>query len=275
VLYKQSKDRINEDVFNIDKPLGLYIRRKDESYVVEKLLSTLNMDLAKTISSKGVGAIKQSVCQILQEALEGPLETSLSSLPETVEILFYQARKTPELLDALTSMNNNSPKLIEHSVNVLALTAQYCFYKKYSDDELKKFGLCALLHDVGAARIDRKIIESDRRLSAKDFNKYKFHPFIGSRQLESYSIFDKSVVDTAAEHHELLDGSGYPAGLKNISFEAQVIGLINSYELLTHHQKIFRPLFSPFDTMQKIKEDVIKGKYNKNVFIDLCSCLIK
>ncbi|MCK5100598.1 MAG: diguanylate cyclase, partial [Desulfobacteraceae bacterium] len=75
--------------------------------------------------------------------------------------------------------------------------------------------------------------------------------------------------------HECLDGSGYPNGIKNISFEAQVIGLIDSYEPLKYRDKKFRKALNPYDALQIIRKDVIQGKYNKQVFIDLCSCLIK
>jgi type II secretory ATPase GspE/PulE/Tfp pilus assembly ATPase PilB-like protein len=64
-------------------------------------------------------------------------------------------------------------------------------------------------------------------------------------------------------------------GTKDISFEAQVIGLIDSYEPLKYSDKLFRKALKPYDALQIIKEDVLKGRYNKQIFIDLCSCLIK
>ena len=63
--------------------------------------------------------------------------------------------------------------------------------------------------------------------------------------------------------------------MMNLSFEAQVIGLIDSYEPLKYRDKIFRKALRPYDALQIIKQDVLQGKYNKKVFIDLCSCLIK
>lgn len=275
VLFKKDGDKIKEGILEKEMPSRFFIREEDENSVTNTLLSVLNIKMAKAISSKGIKTIKQCLCQIVEEALENPLEGSLSALPETIEILFYNAKKTPELLDALTSINSNSPKIIEHSVNVLTLTAQYCFFKKYSDDELRKFGLCALLHDVGTSYIDKKIIEKNEQLTEEEFKELKTHTTRGYKKIKSHSVFDKSVAMTALEHHELLDGSGYPSGTKNISFEAQVIGLIDSYEPLKYSNKSFREALTPYNALQIIKKDVLQGKYNKQVFIDLCSCWIK
>ena len=53
------------------------------------------------------------------------------------------------------------------------------------------------------------------------------------------------------------------------------IGATNFDESLKYSEKTFRKSLKPYDALQIIKEDVLKGKYNKQVFIDLCSCLIK
>ncbi len=275
VLFKKPADKIDSDADGDPPYQTLYIRKEDEATVVQFLMTTLNMQLAKNISSKGIQAIRQSICLILEEALEGPLEITLRTLPETLEILFFEARKTPGFLDALVKINSNSQKVIEHSINVLAITAQYCFFKDLDDDELRKFGLCALLHDVGTARISRKILETNEKLTDEEFEILKTHTTKGYKDIKAHSTFDRAVARTALEHHELLDGSGYPDGMTNISFQAQVIGLIDSYEPLKYRDKSFRKALKPYDALQIIKQEVLQGKYNKQVFIDLCSCLIK
>ncbi len=275
VLFKKPEHKIDSAAEGDHPYQELYIRREDEATVVQSLMTTLNMQLAKDISSKGIQAIRQSICLILEEALEGPMDTTLKTLPETLEILFFNARRTPGFLDALVKINSNSPKVIEHSINVLAITAQYCFFKDLDDDELRKFGLCALLHDAGTARINKAILETDEKLTDEEFMIFKTHTTKGYKDIKAHSVFDRGVARTVLEHHERLDGSGYPDGITNISFEAQAIGLIDSYEPLKYRDKNFRKAMKPYDALQIIKQDVLQGKYNKQVFIDLCSCLIK
>lgn len=275
VLYKKADKKLDNKMLDKNQYPQFFIHKDDEAAVVKKLLSVFNVKLAKAISSKGISAIKQGLCQIVEEVLQGPIEATATVLPETLEILFFEAEKNPDFIEALTSMNANSSKITEHSVNVLALATQYCFFKNYSGDKIKTIGLCALLHDVGTAHIDKKIIESDDKLSDKDFATLQTHTTLGYKKIKAHPDFDRSIAMTALEHHELLDGSGYPKGATQITFEGQLIGLIDSYEPLKYSDKSFRKALKPYEALQIIKEDVIKGKYNKQIFVDLCSCLIK
>ncbi len=275
LLYKKADKKLDSDMLDRNQYPQFYIRKEDEEEIVKKLLSVLNMKLAKAISSKGIKAIKISLVKIMEEALAGPLKASMAALPETIEILLFGAKKNPDLLDALVAMNAKSSLIIEHSVNVMALTAQYGFFKEYDDDALKTLALCALLHDFGASKIGKELIESKDRLTDEQFKEYQTHTIKGSRDIKSFTALDKAVGQTALEHHERLDGSGYPNGIKDISKQAQIIGLIDSYELLKYRDKNFRKALTPYDALQVIKEDVVQGKYSKQVFKDICSCLIK
>jgi len=87
--------------------------------------------------------------------------------------------------------------------------------------------------------------------------------------------FDISIATVALEHHERLDGSGYPNGIKDITMDSQLIGMIDSYEPLTYRNKIFRKAKKPFEALQIIKNDVMKEKFSKVFFKKFASCLVK
>ncbi len=275
-LYKKASKSLDKAMIERNQYPQFFIRKKDKAAVVQKLTSILNINLAKTISSKkGFKAIKDCLYKVVEESISNPQENGLSSLPETIEILLYGAKKNSELVNALISLNNKSSLIVQHSVNVLSLVIQYCFSKNYSEDQVRNFCLCALLHDVGVIQVGRDIIESDEELTDKKLLKYKKHPVLGFKDVQRYPEFHDSVGKTVIEHHERLDGSGYPNGKKNISYEAQVVGMIDSYEVLKYQGAGLRKNLAPFDAMQIIKQDVIGGKFNKEIFIDLCSCLTK
>lgn len=275
LLYKTDDQKLDGDMLDRNQYPQFFIKKSDEKQVVKKLMSVLNMKLAKAISSKGIKALKTAIAQIMTEALEGPFEESLAALPETVEILLFGAQKNKNLLDALAAMSTKSTVLIEHSINVLALTVQYGFYKSYNEDRIRNLALCAMLHDIGMTKIDSDLVEKKEKLTDEEFSEHQTHTVKGHDEMVRLASFDKSVALTALEHHELLDGSGYPNGIKDISQEAQIIGLIDSYEPLKYRDKTFRKALKPYDALQIIKDDVIQGKYNKQVFKDLCICLIK
>ena len=76
------------------------------------------------------------------------------------------------------------------------------------------------------------------------------------------------------EHHEQLDGKGFPRGIANLSTEGRIIGLINSFDQLVNSESVGRKMKKPFDAMSLIKKEVLKeGRFDKTVFKNLCLSL--
>ena len=71
---------------------------------------------------------------------------------------------------------------------------------------------------------------------------------------------------TALNHHEKLDGSGYPYGRKKISKFSQLIGFIDCYEALTNDDRPYRSAMDPFKALSLIRKDVESGKFNRKIF---------
>ena len=116
-------------------------------------------------------------------------------------------------------------------------------------------------------------MDSDRRLTDEEYEVYTTHTSKGCDLLFKQTSFDPLVSTVAQEHHERIDGSGYPYGRTNISYESQLIGLIDCYEPLTYRDKTYRKIKEPFDSLKIIKEEVLQGKFQKDLFKKLCSCL--
>ena len=102
----------------------------------------------------------------------------------------------------------------------------------------------------------------------------KRHPKIGESIIKSKSGFGGEIARGALEHHEKLDGSGYPEGIKQISFTGQLLGIIDCYEALTNEERPYRRAKSPLDTLKLIKQDVEAGKFDRKIFEKFCYSLI-
>lgn len=272
-LYKKEGEPIAESRVETHKHPPLFILKKDKRAAAKELQAALNIDLAREIASKGMKTVKTIVGMIVQEALEDPCQETLDALPETIEIFFDGYAKDSELLKAMTMVASGSSLIIDHTVNVLAIAMRFCFYNQLGEATSKKIGLAALLHDIGTSEISQKILEADRKLTDAEFDAYKSHPLKGYDIITRWGTFDPMVAEVALEHHERIDGSGYPMAATNISFESQLIGLIDSYEPLTYRDKSFRKAKSPFDTLQLIKQEVLEGTFDKKIFGNLCSCM--
>ncbi|MCP3871587.1 MAG: HD domain-containing protein [Desulfobacteraceae bacterium] len=253
----------------------LYILDTDREKAMVELTKALNKDLEKKVSEGRLKAVREALASIVNEALTPGQEKNINSLPETIEILIGRYGKDHTAMGLLTKLGSNSSVLVEHTVNVTALTLQFCFFHKLSDADTQQLSMAALLHDIGCTKIITKLIETPNRLTDKQYKTYITHPELGHEIITENTNFDIAIPIVALEHHERLDGSGYPKGLNRISSYSQLIGLIDSYESLTYRSKLFRKKKKPYDSLNVIKDETYKKKFAKGIFKRFTACLTK
>jgi HD-GYP domain-containing protein (c-di-GMP phosphodiesterase class II) len=273
VLYKQIGMALDESRLESDNFPELFIHKSDKKRALAELHNGFNISLARTISSKGFVEMKTLLGNIVEEALKNPLDYPLDMLPETLEILFKGYSENKAMLESMILINNAAPFLIDHTVNVLSLTMQYCFFQGFSESDTKKMGISAILHDIGLTEINNDILESENKLTDSQFEEMKTHSMKGYKFIRDKTNFEKEIAMVALEHHEKLDGSGYPSGKTSISEESNLIAMIDCYEYLAYRDKSFRRAQQPFGSLQILKNDVVAGRYKKNLFISFCKCL--
>ena len=255
-------------------PTELYIHQNDRKAAIKELQNGFNRHIAQSIKTGDAVAVKSTLCNLVEETLAEPRSGTLQALPESVDILVSGYSKNPEIIKTFASISFKDYSTVIHSVNVMALTLGFCFYSKLSLHETKHLGLSALLHDVGKTEIPDTILKAPRKLTDEEFKMMKRHPKIGEYIIKIKSGIDGGIARGALEHHEKLDGSGYPKGVRHISFVGQLLGVIDCYEALTNEERPYRRAKSPLDTLKLIKTDVEAGKFNRKIFEKFCYSLI-
>ncbi|KAB3524830.1 HD-GYP domain-containing protein [Alkaliphilus serpentinus] len=104
-----------------------------------------------------------------------------------------------------------------------------------SKRNLKKLALSALLHDVGKIEIDDEILSKPTSLTEDEMNKMKMHTIYGYEIIKDKLGYFEEIAMVALEHHEKVDGSGYPkaAEKKNIHFFSQIVAICDIYDAIT------------------------------------------
>lgn len=273
-LYKPAGVGISE--IRIEEGLHppLYIQQKDRLEAIREAHKGFNLDILHSIEKGDVSSVKTTLCSLVAETLSEPRAGTLQTLPATLDILVSGYSRQPAILRTFATISHKDYSTVIHSVNVMALTMSYCFFSGLGLRDTKRLGLSALLHDVGKSEIPGGILCAPRKLTAEEFAVMKNHPTIGGRLIQQINRLGEDIALGAVEHHEKLDGSGYPLGTSRISFTGQLIGIVDCYEALTNEDRPYRRAKDPLETLTILKQDVEAGKYDRAVFEKFCYSLI-
>ena len=123
----------------------------------------------------------------------------------------------------------------EHSLRVSNLCELFGQKIGLSEEEIEKLKLGALLHDIGKLQIPNSILEKPSRLTSEEYSTIKKHPIYGYNLLIQAGVSDKDVLDMVLQHHERIDGLGYPYGLANdsISNLTRILTICDSYDAMS------------------------------------------
>ena len=81
---------------------------------------------------------------------------------------------------------------------------------------------------------------------------------------------------TALQHHEKLDGSGYPLHTTNIEEFAQIVSIIDCYEALTNDDRLYRKSMTPLNALEVIQAEIVDtGKFSKELFKNFAHLLLR
>ena len=265
-LYKPAGCSLTEMRINQNIHPELYIQENDRIHAIKEIQHEFNRHLADSLKTGNAFQVKATLCNLVEETLAEPRSGTLQVLPETVDSLVAGYSEHPEILKTFASISFKDYSTVIHSVNVMALTLGFCFYSDFSIAKTKKMGLSALLHDVGKTEIPSSILTAPRRLKDDEFVIMKSHTNIGHEIIRQKNKIGGDPALGALEHHEKLDGSGYPRGTRNISYVGQLLGIIDCYEALTNEDRPYRRARKPLETLKFIKEDVEAGKFNRDIF---------
>ncbi|GGG26631.1 phosphodiesterase [Paenibacillus abyssi] len=143
--------------------------------------------------------------------------------------------------------------LYQHSLNVCIYTTLLGMSVGYTKDELMTLGMGALLHDIGKTQISSNVLLKPGPLSEEEYNEMKRHTERGFQLLKDEPNIPLIVAHCAFQHHERLDGSGYPRGIRgdDIHEYAKWIGLVDSYDAMTT-ARVYRGAMLPHQAIEAL-----------------------
>ncbi|MBU9712992.1 HD-GYP domain-containing protein [Evansella tamaricis] len=141
--------------------------------------------------------------------------------------------------------------IFHHSLNVTVYSL--AFGKKYglNEKQLHELGMGAILHDVGKIAVPVEVLNKQGKLTEEEFKLIQEHSTIGFDLLRRSSTISLLTAHCAYQHHERMDGSGYPRGLKgkDIHLYAKLIGIADVFDAVTGN-RVYRKARLPHEALE-------------------------
>lgn len=164
--------------------------------------------------------------------------------------------KERDILTQMRLLKRKDDYIFNHSLAVSTLAASLGKWMNYSPKEILELSVVGLFHDIGKLKISDEIINKPADLTEEEFEIMRKHPFYSSQVLSFTSNFSEDIILGVLQHHEKLDGTGYPNKVTGdrIHRYARIISICNIYHNLTS-RKIYNDKESPLKVAEYIRQE--------------------
>lgn len=178
---------------------------------------------------------------------------------------------TAVIMQVLNSIRTNDKYLYNHSTNVAILNGLIGKWLKLEQNEINTLIAAGLMHDIGKIKIPSEILNKPSRLTKSEFEIIKTHPIHSFNLLVQSGEINRDILSAGRNHHEKINGSGYPDGLQGdeISRAAKITAISDIYDAMISARS-YKNAHSPFEILEQFS----KGSFT-NLDLDLVSIFLE
>lgn len=195
------------------------------------------------------------VVRTLMEDVRLGKQVEIAQVQPTVEKITASVLRNSSAMLTMRRLAALGDQTFEHSVGVCTILTAFAKSSEVTSDSIHDIALGGLIHDVGKMRVAAAVLNKPARLTEEEYVHMKSHVVLGLDFIRQQPGVPALALEPLALHHERIDGSGYPKGLKGseISRIGQMAGIVDVYDALTS-ERYYRPAISPAAAVQKLFE---------------------
>ncbi|QZY56357.1 HD-GYP domain-containing protein [Crassaminicella profunda] len=231
----------------------VYIGEQDE-IKGQKSLSKFSIKIDKKLNEQYNKSLVSFKTVYEEVSLGKKLESEI--IQESVSPLIEEVMTDNNILARLRSMEIVDDYTYKHSINVCILSTMIGKWLNYSEDDLNKLAIAGMLHDIGKSRIPKEILNKPGKLSINECQIMKGHATLGYEMLQEQDEISFDICCGALQHHERMDGKGYPLGVKGEKIHefARIIAVADIFDAMTS-ERVYKNKESPFKVAELIAQD--------------------
>ena len=175
----------------------------------------------------------------------------VDGLPGVVDALVDSVSRNADAMIWVSRVRLQNSTAYSHSIKVASYLLAFGRHLGFPSAELAELAQVGLLMDVGKLELDPQLVNKTETLTDGEFVELQRHVELGLDRLQRSVQLPKTVVEGIAQHHEWIDGSGYPLGLadKEIGIYGRMAAIADMYAALTTHRP-YAPTMSSYDALQ-------------------------
>lgn len=220
------------------------------AYIEVEAFSDINVEsyIDDSLKTQSLNLIRDTYYEFQMSS--GKINTyMIKQLSSTVNNIVTELLYKDDLTYNIIDFKNYDSYTFQHSLNVAVLSISTGISMQLSESKLNAIGLAGFLHDIGKMLVPIKILNKQEKLTKEEYEIIKTHPNNAKNQLQNLVSYE--VLGAIEDHHEKLDGTGYPNNKKsnNINPYAKILSICDVYDALTSDRPYRKSIF-PNDVIE-------------------------
>ncbi|MFB4169323.1 HD-GYP domain-containing protein [Virgibacillus sp. JSM 102003] len=225
-------------------------------YIKDELTDDIDIEspISEELRVEASNTIKETFSEMRQEGFMNNshiLNKQEKKLTDIIQQIMDQMQSNSDTVSLLADIFVTDDYIFQHSINVTIYSIAIGIELGLSEKELSEIGTGAMLHDIGKVFIDQKILQKPEALNTEEFQVIKEHTQLGFDFLRKQLDLPLLVAHCAYQHHERLDGSGYPRGIKGDQMHkyAKLISVADVFDAVTSN-RVYRDAKLPHEGLE-------------------------
>nr|WP_283248455.1 HD domain-containing phosphohydrolase [Bacillus sp. FJAT-49711] len=170
--------------------------------------------------------------------------------------LFDKAQENKNWIRRIHRFSNKQDYFYHHPIAVAMIASFIAKGLGYDNGQCLQVALAGCLADCGMAKINESTFMNTRSLNEQEWNEIKKHPIHSYQLVKDISLLKPETKIAILQHHERLDGSGYPIGEigNRVQMHSQIVAIADIYHAMTA-ERPYKSMQSPFKALQVMEED--------------------
>ncbi|MEI2368324.1 HD-GYP domain-containing protein [Niallia circulans] len=198
---------------------------------------------------------------------------NIANIRNIILPLLEESERVPKEIFSLYHLSNKKEYIHQHSIAVAIISAFIARKMNYSYRDTIQVALAGCLSDAGMAKIDQRLLYKTEPLTEEEFDEIKKHTRYSFEMIPEHSLLKKETRLAIYQHHERIDGSGYPMGNIDTKIHAfaKIIAVADTFHAMTS-ERLYRKKQSPFRVIEQMRQDHF-GKFDLTILQALSNAI--